>query len=280
MAGDGKPDWLQRLLSQFGSGTEGESWRDRMPGDPLSEGDRMLVDALPFERLQVKGEDAMAVWRRLRADGGAYPLLVGDDESLIRLAEQWSQDDRTLPEILETASRLEVPICFTERRRFELERLCAVLGDPAPNPEDEPETPLGTWPTPDEIAANDGPSLAWRAGERAPLPRVNFLRLPVRHGAEIPAWLNWGGWNECLPSEYHVAALTSWHARYGAELVAMSGDTIELRVARRPASREEALALARELAVYCPDLVLQGAGDLSTLAAILMISDWWYFWWD
>ncbi|WP_284734750.1 DUF4253 domain-containing protein [Sphingosinicella terrae] len=277
---DAKADWLQRLLSQFGSGIEGESWRDRMPGDPLSEGDRMLVEALPFERLQVRGEDAMSTWSRLRTDGGGYPLLVGDDEGLIRLAEQWSQDERTVAEMLETAAGLEVPRCFSERRRYELERLCAVLGDPVPDLEEELEAPLGQWPEPEDVAPNDGPCLAWRATDREPLPRANFLRLPARDGAEIPALFHWGGWNECLPSEYHVAALKSWRARFGAELVAMNGDTIELRVARRPTTRDEALALAREFFVYCPDVVLQGAGDLSTLAAILMISDWWYFWWD
>jgi hypothetical protein len=74
--------------------------------------------------------------------------------------------------------------------------------------------------------------------------------------------------------------LRSWHDRYGAELVSMGADTVELRVTRRPASRDEALALAREHYAYCSDTVDQGTQDLATLAAMLMASDWWFFWWD
>jgi hypothetical protein len=40
------------------------------------------------------------------------------------------------------------------------------------------------------------------------------------------------------------------------------------------------LRLAREHYLYCNDVVDQGTNDLSTLAALLAASDWWYFWWD
>ena len=39
-------------------------------------------------------------------------------------------------------------------------------------------------------------------------------------------------------------------------------------------------ALAREHLAYCPDIVFQGSSDLAPLAAALMDSDWWFFWWD
>jgi hypothetical protein len=60
----------------------------------------------------------------------------------------------------------------------------------------------------------------------------------------------------------------------------MGADTVELRVRRRPGSRDEALALAREHYAYCNDTVDQGTKDMATLAANLMGSDWWFFWWD
>jgi hypothetical protein len=53
-----------------------------------------------------------------------------------------------------------------------------------------------------------------------------------------------------------------------------------LRVARRPATREAALELAREQYLYCNDIVDQGTGSLSGLAASLTTDDWWFFWWD
>ena len=92
--------------------------------------------------------------------------------------------------------------------------------------------------------------------------------------------MKWGGWNDCPSAEYHVAALKAWHDRYGAELVGLSGDVMNLHVTRRPGSREAALDLAREQYLYCADIVDQGVETLSALAATLMANSWWYFWWD
>ncbi len=55
---------------------------------------------------------------------------------------------------------------------------------------------------------------------------------------------------------------------------------MNIRVKQRPQTREAAIDLAREQYVYCNDIVDQGVGTLSVLAAVLMESDWWYFWWD
>jgi hypothetical protein len=76
-----------------------------------------------------------------------------------------------------------------------------------------------------------------------------------------------------------VAALRSWHERYGAELAGIGHDTWSLRAARPPVSRGEALALAAEMAALCGDLL----GEVKTLegqAALLMANEWWNFWWD
>jgi hypothetical protein len=128
--------------------------------------------------------------------------------------------------------------------------------------------------------AQAGPALAVDVLTGQPLDQANILVVPTPNGFEVPAHLRYGAWNECPPSEYHVAMLRSWHDRYGAELISMGADTVELRVKRRPTSRDEALALAREHYAYCNDTVDQGTQDLATLAAMLMTSDWWFFWWD
>lgn len=109
---------------------------------------------------------------------------------------------------------------------------------------------------------------------------AHIVQVPTRHGYEVPACLNWGGWNQNPHPRHHLAALRQWESDYGAELVALTGDVLELRVARRPATRAEALALAREHYAYCPDVLDQCGGELATRAAALMVSDWWYFWWD
>lgn len=38
--------------------------------------------------------------------------------------------------------------------------------------------------------------------------------------------------------------------------------------------------LAKELYEYCPDIVDQGMGTITNLAALLMVSNAWFFWWD
>ncbi|MCJ2187031.1 DUF4253 domain-containing protein [Novosphingobium beihaiensis] len=113
-----------------------------------------------------------------------------------------------------------------------------------------------------------------------PLEKVHVLFIPTQHGWEVPAYLRWGNWNACPPPEYHVAALRQWHDRFGAELVGMTGDRMDVHVASPPASRDAALGTAKEIYRYCPDIVDQGTGTLSALAAAMVSGHWWNFWWD
>ena len=55
---------------------------------------------------------------------------------------------------------------------------------------------------------------------------------------------------------------------------------MDLRVARPRQSRADALDLAREHYVYCADIVDQGVGTLSAMAALLLGNERWSFWWD
>ena len=143
----------------------------------------------------------------------------------------------------------------------------------------EPEDPpLGDWPEPPR--PTDHPSVAFNVLTGKPFETVYIGLAPTDDWTTIPAWLRWGNWNDCPAAEYHVAALRRWRDRYGAELVGMNADTIDLRVVERPKTRDEALALAREFYVYCTDIIDQGTETYSALAASLMANDWWYFWWD
>jgi len=104
--------------------------------------------------------------------------------------------------------------------------------------------------------------------------------VPTPRGWEAPAFLNFGGWNACPQPAEHCAVLAYWKGRYGAEVASMTRDVIELEVARPPASRDEAMALALEQFDYCEDIVDQGVGTISNLAADLLAGSPWYFWWD
>jgi hypothetical protein len=136
---------------------------------------------------------------------------------------------------------------------------------------------LGAWP--DGVPQSSGLTVATDLTGK-PLEKVYIALIPTKDWTEIPAHLRWGGWNDCPDPEYHVAALRSWRDRYGVELIGVSGDTLNLRASRRPATHEEAIALAREQYAYCTDIIEQGVQTLSVLAATLYYDNWWFFWWD
>jgi hypothetical protein len=141
--------------------------------------------------------------------------------------------------------------------------------------DEEREPPLGQWPA--SPSGSPGLSVAYEILTHRPLPKVHIVLVPTDDPTTVPAHLHWGNWNECPAPEYHVAALRHWREHYGAELVGLNMDLMNLRVARKPATREEALEAARVQYVYCNDMV---DGSLSALAADLMAHNWWYFWWD
>lgn len=147
-----------------------------------------------------------------------------------------------------------------------------------------PEPAVGEWPSAEQIPLSDEPksnisTVVTDLSTGKPLPRVHIAIIPTDDWTTIPAYLRWGDWGRCPPPEFHVAALRSWRDRYGAELVGLGSNSMNLRIARQPATRAEALSLARELYAYCPDLFLPGIQTYSTIAAALMSRTWWNFWW-
>lgn len=247
------------------------------------------LSKLPFQHFVTTGRDALAEWERLRALGRGYPIVVGDDKELRGLIERYELFKPADPKpILQRAQGIDPQREIARRNAewaAEAEAEAKREGhdwDPAGS--EEPE--MGEWPdepsSPDanEGSADPGPSVAYSSFRRRPLDRVYILIIPATDGWEVPAYLNWGNYNACPEAAIHVAALRDWSERYGAELVGISSEVIDLRVKQRPASREAAEKLALEQFRYCGDIVDQGTGDIRTLAAALMSSNWWYFWWD
>jgi hypothetical protein len=136
---------------------------------------------------------------------------------------------------------------------------------------------LGDWPAQAESFPTLGVAVDF---DGKPIDKAHIILVPTDDWTTVPAHLRWGGANACPPAEFHVAALRSWRDRFGAELVGLGPDRMCVRLQRLPKTREAALDLAREHFGYCEDLVYQGFGALRPLAAALMQSDWWDFWWD
>lgn len=255
-----------------------------LPADKRAEAEAVyarMMAALPYEQTTVKGGTAFAEWKRLKGLGKGWPVIVGDDEALDRLAEQYSIDDPTvspspqlkLPPIRPTSAILKAADHLTYPRDLN-------SWDGAFKTEDL-HAPLGTWPK-DAAPLPDawGISIALDLLKGVPLETAHVLFIPTAQSWEIPAFLRWGGWNACPPPEYHVAALRHWHEAFGAQLVAISGDRMDLHVERPPASHAQALAVAREIYRYCPDIVDQGTETVAALAATMVSGHWWNFWWD
>ena len=52
-----------------------------------------MMAALSYERVTAAGADALAEWERLRSAGRGWPIVVGDDDALERIADQFSMAD-------------------------------------------------------------------------------------------------------------------------------------------------------------------------------------------
>lgn len=266
--------------------------------------------ALPYPFLEVSGERALAEWERIRAEGKAWPVIIGDANSASYLEETFEYETRTPEQVIAAADALAFPEALLKLRRAEHEESLAHLrGRPSDevayrvldgsekdlvaedagravtvgellkqSEADDGEPDLGAWPSAAESYRGLASITDYRSN--APFETVYILLIPTSESATAPAYLRFGAWNACPPPEYQVATLRALQARYGAELVICTNDAIELRVKRRPETREEALELARGLYAYCNDSIDQGHGTLSAYAAYLMASDWWYFWWD
>ncbi|WP_246770813.1 DUF4253 domain-containing protein [Taklimakanibacter albus] len=274
---------------------------------------RKALDKFPLKLIETTGDKALAKWQELKAAGQGSPIILAGDETgalgnmLNPFGPDAPEEPAPVDDILRLAAGIEFPADLVKQRKAESEFfLQQFKKDLAAKPdmslpritqtdgvttrtlsreevlaamESEPEEPpLGEWPAKPEPSI--GLSVARNILTGVPLPKVYVGIAPTGDGTAIPAYLRWGGWNECPAAEYHVAAMRGWRDRYGAELVGMSDDTINLRVASRPKTREEALALAREHYIYCADVIDQGFPSYSALAAYLMANDWWYFWWD
>jgi hypothetical protein len=226
---------------------------------------------LPFPLETVHGSKALEAYDRLRAEGRGTPVILGHDEALHHLAERLAHLSAgdTAQSIGRIADATPFPDAWREKRRQDFATLDQY--------EDDVSVTGGAWP---EQVSPQHFSQHLDLLTQKPLERVHIALLPTRDPSLIPACLHFGGWNECPDAASQVAAARYWKARYGAEIVAITDDTVQYRAQRRPTTREEAMELAQEQYDFCPDIVLQGTGTLEPLAATLMASDWWFFWWD
>lgn len=239
----------------------------------ISEDDREPVetcDGSAVEVVEVTGDAAMRSWRALRqraGTSGRWPVLIGaPDEvpALTGMVEFNCDDGYTFERTLERADEVDLERALARTARRYLVR---------------PQDLRGSTPLPDE-PPSDAILTPLDLTTNKPMPVVRIALLPIDASWKAPAFLPFGHYNDNPPPPVHVALLREWNRRYGAEIVSLTGDVIELTVPRPPTTDEAALALARQQFQYAPDIVQQGTGDVETLAAYLKDGHAWYFWWD
>jgi hypothetical protein len=222
-----------------------------------------------FDTLEIPGRKAVEILHAHRAEfgrTGVYPFLIGNADELSRLSEAGECDDRTPSEIIDMSHRVSVAHWIEERR------------DEAAEYEFDRAATEGLWPG--EIAAK-GEILIHRDVLSQRIHPVVYLGLArIESPWHLPAVTKNGSWNACPDPEAHCAFFRHWEKDYGAEIVTLSGDVIECLVSRPPTSREAAMELAWQQYWYCSDVVEQGVETVANLAATVLNSNYWYFWWD
>jgi Domain of unknown function (DUF4253) len=220
-------------------------------------------------RLSVKGVEALGTWQTLRGlvgEMGRWPVIVGEYGSLDDIADRGGAR-RPPHEIIEEGLRLDFEQVLRERLEGYMTAYNQSLSEALPR---------GDWPEPGTII----PAPSEVTGEH--VERTHIVLLPMVEGWQVPAYLNFGGWNDCPYPPEHVCLLKHWHEQYGADVMGMTATIVEMRVSRPPRDQNSARTLAVEHRVYCNesigyDLVTNTIEDL---AARLLDAPHWFFWWD
>jgi hypothetical protein len=245
-----------------------------------------------------EGSRALDLSQQLRAlsvEIGYWPVILGNEKETRRVLEAAdAEDGRPYREILAEAGgqtaeqwlsdRVAEQKAQTERYRSILEKKYGTARAEQMLRELEEEQ-AAVHESEEEWPEHANPITRFtipfeRVGMGPPKAEVAIALFPTNQGWEVPAHLNLGGWNDCPDAVGHVVMMKAWSERFGAELVGVNGDTIEMWVNRPPSTREDALRLAEQQFLYCEDIVTQGVQTIPALASGLLGNNIWFFWWD
>ena len=122
---------------------------------------------------------------------------------------------------------------------------------------------------------------SFEGGDNITEGELLLVQVPTDNPADIPAYLPFGGWNDCPDTESQLAFTHYWYQKYGAIPGLLDGhDTLEFYVERPVTDPNEAKQLAVEQFAFCSDAPTQVFDSFETLATAIHHSKQWYFWWD
>lgn len=236
-----------------------------------------LVDGRDVLAVRVPAGTALEAWRLLKAlhgETGRWPFLTDPkrDERRPTVWENFADyrqvvDDEAVPG--------DVPQLFARWQAQYLE--IDEDDDPFDDEEDREELLASRRCGPLALpAAEPARGSSWAAAT------TEIGLCPARPGGiEIPHLMEWSGaCNYDITGAEHEAVLGHWRQQYGAELLTLTHDVIELAVPRPPTDPADVAQVAQEQTAYCPDIVDQGVGTITALAEQQVYSHLWFFWWD
>lgn len=235
-----------------------------------------------FETIEVNGNESVSKLLELRKDfanSRKYPFIIGNAEGFNLVEENASFQLPTSAEILEKSEEVNISDWFAEQKK-EFEE------DEDFGEEFDSSKIIGIYTQPEMSARELGMDFDLRLlGHKdilknTPYEKVLLGIAEIKEPWMLPAFVKFGGWNDCPMPEVHCAVMKYWQEKYGAEIISMTSDVIECKVEKPPRSEDEIMNLAMEQYYYCADIVDQGTGTVAALAATLYDSDYWYFWWD
>jgi hypothetical protein len=216
----------------------------------------------PCEVIKVAGKEALAKYQELKNRTDVMPVILGDKEEIESSLESIAYIEASFSELLQKAETINAEEWFEKRQAQDPEYF-----DTAP----------GEW---EDLEPADQITVHLDILTGQPKPEVYIALVPVVKPWMIPAFLKTGSWNDCPNPEEHAAIFKYWDEKYGIEVVGVTMDVIELAVKNPPTTKEQALKLAEQQFIYCPDIVYQGTQSIAALASSLINGKVWFFWWD
>jgi hypothetical protein len=214
------------------------------------------------ETLKVSGDQVLSTFHTLKANSDFIPVILGDEEDISSMTETMSYVTDSFFQLLQQTNSIDPLEWFNKRQ--------------AQDPEYYDLT-VGAWQNLSP-AIDISAHLNVLTGE--PKEEIYIALVPVAQSWMIPVFLKIGGWNDCPTAAEHSAIFKYWHEHYGVTVASITRDVIELEVQRPPTTREQAIQLAKQQFIYCPDIVYQGTETIAGLASTLLNGQVWFFWWD
>lgn len=113
------------------------------------------------------------------------------------------------------------------------------------------------------------------------LPAARIGLAVAARPADVLPRIGWAGACNWDPRALQVAAvLRSWEDRFGARLLQVGFDEIQLLAERPPRTPEAAQHIAAEHCAFCDGCAGKGLRDIPGVAAHVLSTPIWTFWWD